>query len=41
MRDKMVIIMASSAGAGGVLASPVARKIAHGMVLLNTNPRNV
>lgn len=40
-KDKIVIIMASSAGAGGVIASPVARRIANGMILLNTNPANV
>lgn len=41
IRDKMVIIMASSAGAGGVLASPIARRTATGMILLNANPFNV
>ena len=38
MKDKMVIIMGSSAWASGVLASPIARTIASGMLLFNTNP---
>lgn len=40
-RNKTVIIIGSSAGAGGILSSPIAREIAQGMVLLNSNPCNV
>jgi hypothetical protein len=40
-KDRMVILLGTSAGAGGILASSKARKLATGMILLNTNPFNV
>ena len=40
-KDRMVILLGTSAGAGGILASIKARKLATGMILLNTNPFNV
>lgn len=40
-KGRMVILLGTSAGAGGILASSKARKLATGMILLNTNPFNV
>ncbi len=39
-KNRMVILLGTSAGAGGILASSKARKLATGMILLNINPFN-
>jgi hypothetical protein len=41
IRGKAIILVGTSAGAGGILACPLARSMATGMILLNPNLYNV